>query len=110
MASDVKSIDEQVRALVGNINKLQAEIKKYQSGYKAFQDASAGLEKAASSLSDLAKKQADLADALTKAVKDLEKIEVGELVKQNAKILKRLDALEKRLDEGVTVKKRRWFK
>lgn len=110
MASDVKSIDEQVRTLVGNINKLQAEIKKYQSGYEAFQGASSSLETASYALSDLAKKQANLVDALAKTAKDLEKVEVGQLVKQNEKILKKLNALEARLDEGVTVKKRRWFK
>ena len=136
MASDIKSIDDQVKTLVDNIKKLQDEIKTYQSGYKAFETASAALE-------SLAKTQGGLSDSLANSLKALEKIdavsimkrinettdklstavssidkimkeinfkeEVTELKKQNSQILKQLSTLEKHLDEGVAVKKKKWF-
>lgn len=136
MASDIKSIDDQVRVLVDNIKKLQDEIKTYQSGYKAFETASAALEA-------LAKTQGGLSDSLASSLKTLEKIdavaimkrideitdklsstassieklakemnfkeEVTELKKQNDQIAKQLASLNSRLDEGVAVKKKKWF-
>ena len=136
MASDIKSIDDQVKVLVDNIKKLQDEIKTYQSGYKAFETASAALEA-------LAKTQGGLSDSLASSLKTLEKIdavaimkridetadklsstassieklakeinfkeEVAELKKQNDQIAKQLASLNSRLDEGVAVKKKKWF-
>lgn len=136
MASDIKSIDDQVKVLVDNIKKLQDEIKTYQSGYKAFETASAALEA-------LAKTQGGLSDSLASSLKTLEKIdavaimkridettdklssaassieklakemnfkeEVVELKKQNDQIAKQLASLNSRLDEGVAVKKKKWF-
>ena len=136
MASDIKSIDDQVKVLVDNIIKLQDEIKTYQSGYKAFETASAALEA-------LAKTQSGLSGSLADSLKTLEKIdavaimkridettdklssttssidklvkemnfkeEVEELQKQNSQILKHLSSLEKQIDEGVNVKKKKWF-
>ena len=136
MASDIKSIDDQVKVLVDNIKKLQDEIKTYQSGYKAFETASAALEA-------LAKTQGGLSDSLASSLKTLEKIdavaimkridettdklsstassierlakemnfkeEVTELKKQNDQIAKQLASLNSRLDEGVAVKKKKWF-
>lgn len=136
MASDIKSIDDQVKVLVDNIKKLQDEIKTYQSGYKAFETASAALEA-------LAKTQGGLSDSLASSLKTLEKIdavaimkridetadklsstassiekltkemnfkeEVAELKKQNNQIAKQLSSLSSRLDEGVAVKKKKWF-
>lgn len=136
MASDIKSIDDQVKVLVDNIKKLQDEIKTYQSGYKAFETASAALEA-------LAKTQGGLSDSLASSLKTLEKIdavaimkrideaadklsstassieklakemnfkeEVAELKRQNDQIAKQLDSLNSRLDEGVAVKKKKWF-
>lgn len=136
MASDIKSIDDQVKVLVDNIKKLQDEIKTYQSGYKAFEMASAALEA-------LAKTQGGLSDSLASSLKTLEKIdavaimkridetadklsstassieklakemnfkeEVAELKKQNDQIAKQLASLNSRLDEGVAVKKKKWF-
>ena len=136
MASNIKSIDDQVKVLVDNIKKLQDEIKTYQSGYKAFETASAALEA-------LAKTQGGLSDSLVSSLKTLEKIdavaimkridetadklsstassieklakemnfkeEVAELKKQNDQIAKQLASLNSRLDEGVAVKKRKWF-
>ena len=136
MASDIKSIDDQVKVLVDNIKKLQDEIKAYQSGYKAFETASAALEA-------LAKTQGGLSDSLASSLKTLEKIdavaimkridetadklsstassieklakemnfkeEVAELKKQNDQIAKQLASLNSRLDEGVAVKKKKWF-
>lgn len=136
MASDIKSIDDQVKVLVDNIKKLQDEIKTYQSGYKAFETASAALEA-------LAKTQGGLSDSLASSLKTLEKIdavaimkridetadklsstvssieklakemnfkeEVAELKKQNDQIVKQLASLNSRLDEGVAVKKKKWF-
>ena len=136
MASDIKSIDDQVRVLVDNIKKLQDEIKTYQSGYKAFETASAALEA-------LAKTQGGLSDSLANSLKTLEKIdavaimkridettdklssnassieklakemnfkeEVTELKRQNDQIAKQLASLNSRLDEGVAVKKKKWF-
>ena len=136
MASDIKSIDDQVKVLVDNIKKLQDEIKTYQSGYKAFETASAALEA-------LAKTQGGLSDSLASSLKTLEKIdavaiikridetadklsstassierlakemnfkeEVAELKRQNDQIAKQLSSLSSRLDEGVAVKKKKWF-
>ncbi len=136
MASDIKSIDDQVKVLVDNIKKLQDEIKTYQSGYKAFETASAALEA-------LAKTQGGLSDSLASSLKTLEKIdavaimkridetadklsstassieklakemnfkeEIAELKKQNDQIAKQLASLNSRLDEGVAVKKKKWF-
>lgn len=136
MASDIKSIDDQVKVLVDNIKKLQDEIKTYQSGYKAFETASVALEA-------LAKTQGGLSDSLASSLKTLEKIdavaimkrigetadklsstassieklakemnfkeEVAELKKQNDQIAKQLASLNSRLDEGVAVKKKKWF-
>ena len=136
MASDIKSIDNQVKTLVDNIKKLQDEIKTYQSGYKAFETASAAIE-------SLAKTQGGLSDSLASSLKTLEKIdavaimkridetadklsgtassieklakemnfkeEVAELKKQNDQIAKQLSSLSSRLDEGVAVKKKKWF-
>ena len=136
MASDIKSIDDQVKVLVDNIKKLQDEIKTYQSGYKAFETASAALEA-------LAKTQGGLSDSLASSLKTLEKIdavaimkridetadklssttssieklakemnfkeEVAELKRQNDQIAKQLASLNSRLDEGVAVKKKKWF-
>ena len=136
MASDIKSIDDQVKVLVDNIKKLQDEIKTYQSGYKAFETASAALEA-------LAKTQGGLSGSLASSLKTLEKIdavaimkrideavdklsstassieklakemnfkeEVAELKKQNDQISKQLVSLNSRLDEGVAVKKKKWF-
>ena len=136
MASDIKSIDDQVKVLVDNIIKLQYEIKIDQSGYKAFETASAALEA-------LAKTQGGLSDSLASSLKTLEKIdavtimkridetadklssttssieklakemnfkeEVAELKKQNDQIAKQLASLNSRLDEGVAVKKKKWF-
>ena len=136
MASDIKSIDDQVKVLVDNIKKLQDEIKTYQSGYKAFEAASAALEA-------LAKTQGGLSDSLASSLKTLEKIdavaimkridetadklsstassieklakemnfkeEVAELKKQNDQIANQLASLNSRLDEGVAVKKKKWF-
>ena len=136
MASDIKSIDDQVKVLVDNIKKLQDEIKTYQSGYKAFETASAALEA-------LAKTQGGLSDSLASSLKTLEKIdavaimkridetadklssttssiekltkeinfkeEVAELKKQNDQIAEQLASLNSRLDEGVAVKKKKWF-
>lgn len=136
MASDIKSIDDQVKVLVDNIKKLQDEIKTYQSGYKAFETASAALEA-------LAKTQGGLSDPLASSLKTLERIdavaimkridettdklssaassieklakemnfkeEVVELKKQNDQIAKQLASLNSRLDEGVAVKKKKWF-
>ena len=136
MASDIKSIDDQVKVLDDNIKKLQDETKTYQSGYKAFETASAALEA-------LAKTQGGLSDSLASSLKTLEKIdavaimkridetadklsstassieklakemnfkeEVAELKKQNDQIAKQLASLNSRLDEGVAVKKKKWF-
>lgn len=136
MASDIKSIDDQVKVLVDNIKKLQDEIKTYQSGYKAFETASAALEA-------LAKTQGGLSDSLASSLKTLEEIdavaimkridetadklsstassieklakemnfkeEVAELKKQNDQIENQLASLNSRLDEGVAVKKKKWF-
>ena len=136
MASDIRSIDDQVKTLVENIKRLQEEIKTYQSGYKAFETASAALE-------SLAKAQNGLTDSVASSMKELEKIdtvvimkkidetaeklektaatieklskeldskeEIVALQKQNTKILERLEALDARLNEGVSVKKKKWF-
>lgn len=136
MASDIKSIDDQVKVLVDNIKKLQDEIKTYQSGYKAFETASAAIEA-------LAKTQGGLSDSLADSLKTLEKIdavaimkridettdklsntvssieelakemsfkeEIAEIKKQNSQIVKQLTSLNSRLNEGVAVKKKKWF-
>lgn len=136
MASDIKSIDDQVKALVDNIKKLQAEIKTYQSGYKAFETASAALEalaktqgglsdSLASSLKTLEKIDAiaimkridETTDKLSSTTSSTEKLakemnfkeEVAELKKQNTQIVKQLASLNSRLDEGVAIKKKKWF-
>ncbi len=136
MASDIKSIDDQVKALVDNIKKLQDEIKTYQSGYKAFETASTALESLAktqgglsdslaSSLKTLEKidavaimkkidettdKLSSTATSIEKLAKDMNfKEEVAELKKQNTQIAKQLASLNARLDEGVAVKKKKWF-
>ena len=136
MVSDIKSIDDQVKALVDNIKKLQDEIKTYQSGYKAFETASTALgllaktqgglsDSLASSLKTLEKIDAvaimkkidETADKLSSTVPSIEKIvkdmnfkeEVAELKKQNMQIAKQLASLNARLDEGVAVKKKKWF-
>ena len=136
MASDIKSIDDQVKALVDNIKKLQDEIKTYQSGYKAFETASTALESLAktqgglsdslaSSLKTLEKidavaimkkidettdKLSSTATSIEKLAKDMNfKEEVAELKKQNTQIVKQLASLNARLDEGVAVKKKKWF-
>lgn len=136
MASDIKSIDDQVKVLVDNIKKLQDEIKTYQSGYKAFETASAALEtlaktqgglsgSLASSLKTLEKIDAvaimkridETADKLSSTASSIEKLakemnfkeEVAELKKQNDQIAKQLTSLNSRLDEGVAVKKKKWF-
>ena len=136
MASDIKSIDDQVKVLVDNIKKLQDEIKTYQSGYKAFETASAALEalaktqgglsdSLASSLKTLEKTDAvaimkridETADKLSSTASSIEKLakemnlkdEVAELKKQNDQITKQLASLNSRLDEGVAVKKKKWF-
>lgn len=136
MASDIKNIDDQVKTLVDNIKKLQDEIKTYQSGYKAFETASAALESLAktqgglsdslaSSLKELEKidavaimkridettdKLSSTASSIEKLVKEMNfKEEVTELKKQNDRITKQLASLNARLDEGVAVKKKKWF-
>lgn len=136
MASDIKSIDDQVKALVDNIKKLQAEIKTYQSGYKAFETASAALEalaktqgglsdSLASSLKTLEKIDAiaimkridETTDKLSSTTSSTEKLakemnfkeEVAKLKKQNTQIVKQLASLNSRLDEGVAIKKKKWF-
>lgn len=136
MASDIKSIDDQVKVLVDNIKKLQDEIKIYQSGYKAFETASAALEalaktqgglsgSLASSLKTLEKIDAvaimkridETADKLSSTASSIEKLakemnfkeEVAELKKQNDQVAKQLASLNSRLDEGVAVKKKKWF-
>ena len=136
MAGDIKSIDDQVKVLVDNIKKLQDEIKTYQSGYKAFETASAALEalaktqgglsdSLASSLKTLEKIDAvaimkridETADKLSSTASSIEKLakemnfkeEVVELKKQNDQIAKQLASLNSRLDEGVAVKKKKWF-
>lgn len=136
MANDIKSIDDQVKVLVDNIKKLQDEIKTYQSGYKAFETASAALEALAktqgglsdslsSSLKTLEKIDAvaimkridETADKLSNTASSIEKLakemnfkeEVAELKKQNDQIAKQLASLNSRLDEGVAVKKKKWF-
>ena len=136
MASDIKSIDDQVKVLVDNIKKLQDEIKTYQSGYKAFETASVALEalaktqgglsgSLASSLKTLEKIDAvaimkridETADKLSSTASSIEKLakemnfkeEVAELKKQNDQIAKQLASLNSRLDEGVAVKKKKWF-
>lgn len=136
MANDIKSIDDQVKVLVDNIKKLQDEIKTYQSGYKAFETASAALEalaktqgglsdSLASSLKTLEKIDAvvimkridETADKLSSTAPSIEKLakemnfkeEVAELKKQNDQIAKQLASLNSRLDEGVAVKKKKWF-
>ena len=136
MANDIKSIDDQVKILVGNIKKLQDEIKTYQSGYKAFETASAALESLAKAQSELtapisdslkklekidavvimnkidetAKELASITSSIEKITKELNfKEEIAELHKQNAQILKQLSSLDARLNEGVAVKKKKWF-
>ena len=136
MASDIKNIDDQVKVLVDNIKKLQDEIKTYQSGYKAFETASAALEalaktqgglsdSLASSLKTLEKIDAvaimkridETTDKLSSTASSIEKLakemnfkeEVAELKKQNDQIAKQLASLNSRLDEGVAVKKKKWF-
>lgn len=136
MAGDIKSIDDQVKVLVDNIKKLQDEIKTYQSGYKAFETASAALEalaktqgglsdSLASSLKTLEKIDAvaimkridETADKLSSTASSIEKLakemnfkeEVAELKKQNDQVAKQLASLNSRLDEGVAVKKKKWF-
>ena len=136
MAGDIKSIDDQVKVLVDNIKKLQDEIKTYQSGYKAFETASVALEalaktqgglsgSLASSLKTLEKIDAvaimkridETADKLSSTASSIEKLakemnfkeEVAELKKQNDQIAKQLASLNSRLDEGVAVKKKKWF-
>jgi uncharacterized protein YjgD (DUF1641 family) len=111
-------------------------MKTYQSGYKAFETASAALEslaKAQGGLSDslasslkalekidavsIMKRIDETTDKLSTAVSSIDKIvkemnfkeEVAELKKQNSQILKQLSTLEKHLDEGVAVKKKKWF-
>ena len=136
MAGDIKSIDDQVKVLVDNIKKLQDEIKTYQSGYKAFETASAALEalaktqgglsdSLASSLKTLEKIDAvaimkridEITDKLSSTASSIEKLakemnfkeEVTELKRQNDQIAKQLASLNSRLDEGVAVKKKKWF-
>ena len=136
MARDIKSIDDQVKVLVDNIKKLQDEIKTYQSGYKAFETASVALESLAktqgglsdslaSSLKALEKINAvaimkridETTDKLSNTVSSIEKLakemnfkeEVAEIKKQNSQIVKQLTSLNVRLDEGVAVKKKKWF-
>lgn len=136
MASDIKNIDDQVKTLVDNIKKLQDEIKTYQSGYNAFETASNALEslaKAQGGLSDslanslktLEKvdavsimkridentdKLSGLAQSIEKLTKDMDfKGEIAELKKQNMQIAKQLESLNARIDEGVSVKKKKWF-
>ena len=136
MANDIKSIDDQVKVLVDNIKKLQDEIKTYQSGYKAFETASAALEalaKTQSGLSDslasslktlekidavaIIKRIDETTDKLSSTASSIEKLakemnfkeEVAELNKQNDQIAKQLASLNSRLDEGVAVKKKKWF-
>lgn len=136
MANNIKTIDDQVKTLVENIKKLQDEIKTYQSGYKAFEAATASLEGLAKthgglteslteSLKKLEKIDAvtitkridEVANKLSSAVSMIEKLskdlatkeDVAELEKQNTKILKQLAALDKHLDEGVSVKKKKLF-
>ena len=122
--------------MVDNIKKLQDEIKTYQSGYKAFETASAALESLAKTqggLSDslasslktlekidavaIMKKIDETADKLSSTAASIEKLakdmnfkeEVTELKKQNTQIAKQLASLNARLDEGVAVKKKKWF-
>ena len=48
--------------------------------------------------------------SIDKLVKEMNfKEEVEELQKQNSQILKHLSSLEKQIDEGVNVKKKKWF-
>ena len=66
---------------------------------------------------DIMKKIDETADKLSSTVPSIEKIvkdmnfkeEVAELKKQNMQIAKQLASLNARLDEGVAVKKKKWF-
>lgn len=136
MVDNIKTIDDQIKILVDNIKKLQDEIKTYQSGYKAFETASAALEslaKAQSGLTDsvaeslkgletidtvtIIKKIDVTADKLAMTVSAIEALsqklnygeEIAELKKQNAQISKQLSSINIRLNEGVEVKKKKWF-
>lgn len=136
MANDIKSINDQVKVLVDNIKKLQDEIKTYQSGYKAFETASAALEALArtqgslssslvNSLKTLEKIDAvvimkhidETTDRISSTALSIEKLakemnfkeEIAELKKQNSQITEQLASLNSRLDEGVAVKKKKWF-
>ena len=137
MATDIKYIDKQVSELISNIQKLQTEIKTYQSGYVAFEKSSAALELAtqsqreisnilADSLKSLkevdtvklvnqidktANKLADVATSIEKLAQEMHfKEEIDNLKQQNEQIIRQISLLNSRLDEGVTLKKRKWLK